>query len=92
MVITIRHRQRFRTTVCYESKNYSVVRYEQEHDPASWMFVIDDNIGDRAMEFDGDDARGLEEELHCVDAGQLTPAMLESLLATYFDEAVRQAH
>lgn len=92
MPITIRHRQRFRTTVCYESENYSVVRYEQEHDPASWMFVIDDNISDRAMEFDDDDARGLEDELHRVDAGQLAPAAFESLLATYFDGAARQVH
>lgn len=85
MPIVIRHRQRFRATACYEGKNYCVARYEREHDPASWMFVIDDNVNDLAMECDEGDAVALEHDLRQVASAILSEAAFEAKLKSLFD-------
>lgn len=91
MAITIRHGQRYRARQVFSGASFTISRYEREHDPFKWMFVIDDSASDRAMEFDWADADMLAGELRQVDAGDLLPFEFESRLKRYFDETERQS-
>lgn len=91
MAITIRHGRRYRARQVFVGKIFTVSRYEREHEPAKWMFVIDDNIKDRAIEFDDEDATMLETDLREVADGKMSAAELEAKLKGYFNEAARQA-
>ena len=89
MAIAIRNGQRFRIEFSYVGGDFHVTRYEREHDPASYFYVIHDNVNNMRMECDEEDAVALERELQKGSRGELPEAEFEAKLKQLFEETLR---
>ena len=67
MLIAIRSGIRYRLRYAFCGDRLYVMRYEREHAPTEWMFIIVDEIGDFEMEVDGEDAWELEAVLEAAE-------------------------